>query len=138
MTETRILVADDEESIRFVLSRALQADGHRVAEFAGGQAALAALATESFDLAIVDIRMPDLSGLDLLTRTRESHPDLPIVIVTAESTMANAIEAMKRGAFDYVVKPFDLEEVRVVVGRALEIRRLTRMVENLKDEVRPK
>ena len=138
MTEARILIADDEESIRFVLSRALQADGHHIEAFPGGLPALAAIAAESFDLAIVDIRMPDLTGLDLLTRAREAQPDLPVVIVTAESTMANAIEAMKRGAFDYVVKPFDLEEVRLVVARALEIRRLTRMVENLKDEVRPK
>src|SRR5688572_8068442 len=138
MTEARILIADDEESIRFVLSRALEADGHHIEAFPSGLPALAAIAAESFDVAIVDIRMPDLTGLDLLTRAREAQPDLPVVIVTAESTMANAIEAMKRGAFDYVVKPFDLDEVRLVVGRALEIRRLTRMVENLKDEVRPK
>jgi two-component system, NtrC family, nitrogen regulation response regulator GlnG len=138
VSEARIAIADDEESIRFVLSRALEAEGHRVESFAEGKPALAALSGGGFDLAIVDIRMPDLSGLDLLSRVREAQPDLPVLLVTAESTMANAIEAMKRGAFDYVVKPFDLDEVRVVVARALDVRRLTRMVEHLKDEVRPR
>ena len=138
MSEARILIAEDEESIRFVLSRALTGEGYSVDSFPEGRPALEALRGGGYDLAIVDIRLPDVSGLDLLTEAHQKDRlDVPVLVMTAESTMANAIEAMKRGAFDYVTKPFDIEEIKVLVGRALEVRRLTRLVENLKQEVRP-
>jgi two-component system nitrogen regulation response regulator GlnG len=137
MSESRILIAEDEESIRFVLTRALEGRGYRVKTFAEGGAALGALRAGGFDLAIVDIRLPDLSGLDMLSRARDDGLDVPFLVMTAESTMANAIEAMKRGAFDYVTKPFDIEEMQLLVERALSMRRLSLMVENLKEEVRP-
>jgi two-component system, NtrC family, nitrogen regulation response regulator GlnG len=136
MSESRILIAEDEESIRFVLTRALESRGHRVRVFAEGLPALAALRSGGFDLAIVDIRLPDVSGLDLLSRARDESLDVPFLVMTAESTMQNAIEAMKRGAFDYVTKPFDIEEVQLLVERALGLRRLSLMVENLKGEMR--
>jgi two-component system nitrogen regulation response regulator GlnG len=137
VSESRILVAEDEESIRFVLTRALEARGYHVRAFAEGLAALAALRTGGFDLAIVDIRLPDVSGLDLLSRARDEGLDVPFLVMTAESTMQNAIEAMKRGAFDYLTKPFDIEEIQLLVERALGLRRLSLMVENLKEEIRP-
>jgi two-component system nitrogen regulation response regulator GlnG len=119
----RILVADDEQSIRWVLTTALTGEGHSVDAVDGGELALQKLRAESFDLALVDIKMPDLDGLTLLTRAREAGIETPILIITAQNTMANAIEAMKRGAYDYLTKPFDLEELRVLVQRALEMRR---------------
>jgi two-component system nitrogen regulation response regulator GlnG len=131
------VIAEDEESIRFVLTRALEGRGYYVRAFAEGLPALAGLRAGSFDLAIVDIRLPDISGLDLLSRARDESLDVPFLVMTAESTMQNAIEAMKRGAFDYLTKPFDIEEVQLLVERALGVRRLSRMVENLKDEMRP-
>jgi two-component system nitrogen regulation response regulator GlnG len=137
MNESRIVIAEDEESIRFVLTRALEGRGYYVRAFAEGLPALAGLRAGSFDLAIVDIRLPDISGLDLLSRARDESLDVPFLVMTAESTMQNAIEAMKRGAFDYLTKPFDIEEVQLLVERALGVRRLSRMVENLKDEMRP-
>jgi len=137
MSESRILIAEDEESIRFVLVRALEGRGYHVRAFAEGLPALAALRAGSVDLAIVDIRLPDISGLDLLSRARDETLDVPFLVMTAESTMQNAIEAMKRGAFDYLTKPFDIDEVQLLVERALGVRRLSRMVENLKDEMRP-
>jgi two-component system nitrogen regulation response regulator GlnG len=137
MNESRIVIAEDEESIRFVLTRALEGRGYYVRAFAEGLPALAGLRAGSFDLAIVDIRLPDISGLDLLSRARDESLDVPFLVMTAESTMQNAIEAMKRGAFDYLTKPFDIEEVQLLVERALGARRLSRMVENLKDEMRP-
>src|SRR6185295_4347582 len=137
MSESRILIAEDEESIRFVLTRALEGRGYHVRAFAEGLTALAALRTGGYDLAIVDIRLPDVSGLDLLSRARDEGLDVPILVMTAESTMQNAIEAMKRGAFDYLTKPFDIEEVQLLVERALGLRRLSLMVENLKEEMRP-
>jgi two-component system nitrogen regulation response regulator GlnG len=138
MSAPRILIVEDEESIRFVLVRALEAAGYRVDAFCEGRPALEALRGGGYDVAIVDIRLPDLSGLDLLARARElDRGDLPVLVMTAESTMANAIEAMKRGAFDYITKPFDIEELKVLVARAIEVGRLTRTVEHLKEEVRP-
>jgi len=137
MNESRIVIAEDEESIRFVLTRALEGRGYYVRAFAEGLPALAGLRAGSFDLAIVDIRLPDISGLDLLSRARDESLDVPFLVMTAESTMQNAIEAMKRGAFDYLTKPFDIEEGQLLVERALGVRRLSRMVENLKDEMRP-
>ena len=137
MSESRILIAEDEDSIRFVLTRALEGRGYRVRAFAEGLAALAALRGGGYDLAIVDIRLPDVSGLDLLSRARDESLDVPFLVMTAESTMQNAIEAMKRGAFDYLTKPFDIEEVQLLVERALGLRALSLMVENLKDEMRP-
>ncbi len=137
MSESRILVAEDEESIRFVLKRALEGRGYHVRPFAEGLTALAALRDGGFDLAIVDIRLPDMSGLDLLSHARDEGLDVPFLVMTAESTMQNAIEAMKRGAFDYLTKPFDIEEVQLLVERALGLRQLSLMVENLKEEMRP-
>jgi two-component system nitrogen regulation response regulator GlnG len=137
MSESRILIAEDEDSIRFVLTRALEGRGYHVRAFAEGLPALAALRANAFDLAIVDIRLPDVSGLDLLSRARDESLEVPFLVMTAESTMQNAIEAMKRGAFDYLTKPFDIEEVQLLVERALDVRRLSLMVENLKEEMRP-
>jgi two-component system nitrogen regulation response regulator GlnG len=130
-----LLVADDEESIRWVLERALGQRGHRVIGVGTGIAALAALETEDVDVALVDIRMPDLSGLDLLTKVKGEGIDTLVIVMTAQNTMANAIEATKRGAYDYLTKPFDLEEVGLLVDRALALRRLTRDLQRLRGEL---
>jgi two-component system nitrogen regulation response regulator GlnG len=130
-----ILVADDEESIRWVLERACVQQGHTVVAVANGTEALAALHTRPFDVALIDIKMPDLSGLDLLTRARQEHLDTLFIIMTAQNTMANAIEATKRGAYDYLTKPFDLDQVGLLITRALELRRLTRDLERLRGEL---
>ena len=131
-----ILVADDEESIRWVLERACAQRGHAVTSVASGTAALDALRAGAFDLAFVDVRMPDLSGLDVLSRARAEHVDTLFIVMTAQNTMANAIEATKRGAYDYLTKPFDLEQVGALVHRALELRRLTRDLERLRGELK--
>src|SRR5437764_3363639 len=130
-----ILVADDEESIRWVLERACAKDGHTVHAVGSGREALAALRERAYDVALIDIRMPDLSGLEVLSRAREDHIDTLFIIMTAQNTMANAIEATKRGAYDYLTKPFDLDQVEVLVGRAMELRRLTRDLERLRGEL---
>src|SRR3989442_920647 len=130
-----ILIADDEESIRWVLERACAKDGHTVHAVGSGREALAALRERAYDVALIDIRMPDLSGLEVLSRAREDHIDTLFIIMTAQNTMANAIEATKRGAYDYLTKPFDLDQVEVLVGRAMELRRLTRDLERLRGEL---
>ncbi len=131
-----ILVADDEESIRWVLERACVQHGHTVVTVSSGTEALAALRSRSFDLALVDIRMPDLSGLDVLSRAREESIDTLFIVMTAQNTMANAIETTKRGAYDYLTKPFDLEQVAALIARALSLRRLTKDVERLRGELK--
>jgi two-component system nitrogen regulation response regulator GlnG len=130
-----LLVADDEESIRWVLERALAQRGHRVISVGTGADALAALAAEDIDVALVDIRMPDFSGLDVLTRAKDEGIDTLVIVMTAQNTMANAIEATKRGAYDYLTKPFDLEDVGLLVDRALALRRLTRDLQRLRGEL---
>ncbi|MDX2167445.1 MAG: response regulator, partial [Deltaproteobacteria bacterium] len=120
-----ILVADDEDSVRWVLVKALEGAGHTVVQASGGRDALERLREQPFDLAFVDLRMPDTDGLSVLGAAREAGLTLPVVIVTAQNTMDNAIEAMKRGAYDYIAKPFNIDEVRAVASRALEMTRLT-------------
>ncbi len=125
-----ILIADDEELIRRVLADTLRDQGHTVQTVDNGALAWEALTTRAFDLALLDIRMPERSGLDILLQAQQEprpdrRPHTPIIIMTGQTTLDNAIEAMKRGAFDYLTKPFDLEEVKALVLRALEVGRLT-------------
>ncbi len=130
-----ILIADDEESIRWVLERACTQQGHSVVAVGNGAAALAELRARPFDVALIDIKMPDLSGLDVLQQAREARIDTLFIIMTAQNTMANAIEATKRGAYDYLTKPFDLEQVATLIARAMELRRLTHDLERLRGEL---
>jgi two-component system nitrogen regulation response regulator GlnG len=130
-----ILVADDEESIRWVLERALRQGGHDVVTVATGTEALAALHARPFDVALIDIKMPDLSGLDVVSRARDDRIDTLFIVMTAQNTMGNAIEATKRGAYDYLTKPFDLEQVAALIARAMDLRRLTRDLERLRGEL---
>ena len=130
--QDRILIADDEESMRWVLERALRREGYAVTAVADGEAALAALKAEPFSLAFLDIRMPGPDGLALLDTVRELYPETYVVIITAHGTMKTTIEAMQRGAYDYLPKPFDLDEVILLARRALEARRLAREVVQLR------
>ena len=131
----RILVADDEPSIRFVLREALEDEGYEVTAVADGVAAFEALGKDDFRIAFLDIRMPGESGLDLLERMGGMASQTAIVIITAQNTFENAVEAMKRGAFDYLVKPFGIDEVKAVVDKALRSRALEDEVRALRREV---
>ena len=131
----RILVADDEDSIRFVLREALEGEGHLVEEARDGEAAIQALLGSEFDLAFVDIRMPGITGLEVLDQIRTTGSTTAIVIITAQNTMDNAVEAMKRGALDYLVKPFSLAEVMALAERAGHTQALQREVRELRREV---
>jgi two-component system nitrogen regulation response regulator GlnG len=134
---SRILVADDESSIRFVLREALVAAGHEVVEAAGVDEARARLAGARFDVALLDIRMPGGSGLELLSELAAAADDAGpvVVIMTAENTFQNAIEAMKRGAFDYLTKPFDLAAVEALIAKALRQRELRAELTTLRREL---
>ncbi len=132
----KVLVADDEDSIRWVLATALEEAGYEVVQAERGEAALERLRAGAVEAALVDIRMPDLDGLTLLSRLHESEVRTPVIIITAQNTMNNAIEAMKRGAFDYLTKPFDIEEVLLLVERALEMARQSSDLHRLEEENR--
>jgi two-component system nitrogen regulation response regulator GlnG len=132
----RILVADDEESMRWVLSKALRKKGYTVDLAADGNEALRQVREQSFDLAIVDIKMPGMTGLDFLDKARELRPDLLVVVMTAEASMKNAVEAMKRGAYDYITKPFDLEVVDAIIEKVSRARDVSHQVSMLKQELK--
>ena len=125
MVNGTILIADDEDLIRQVLHDTLTEQGYHVEAVATGSQAWSAVQEQVFDLAFVDIRMPGLNGLDLLQKTQAAQIDLPIIIMTGQTTLTNAIEAMKHGAFDYLPKPFDLDDVHALVSHVIETKRLT-------------
>ncbi|PYN88531.1 MAG: two-component system response regulator [Candidatus Rokuibacteriota bacterium] len=124
-----LLVVDDDQVARELLAETLGRESYRVRVAGGGEEALRLAAAEPFDMALVDLRMPDLDGLAVLKQLAMIQPDLPVVILTAFATVETAIEAVNAGAFDYLSKPFRMEEIKIVVRRTLDARRLAR--ENL-------
>jgi two-component system nitrogen regulation response regulator GlnG len=136
MSIKRILVADDEESIRWVLSKSLTKQGFQVDLASNGQDALLMSRKQSYDLAVLDIKMPGLSGLELLSKFQEECPRALVIIMTAESSMKNAVEAMKRGAYDYLTKPFDLDALDAIIFKAQKAADVTAEVSLLKQEIK--
>ena len=124
MAEPRVLVVDDERSMRELLSITLRQAGYDVALAENGDAAIEQLRAESFDLIVTDLRMHETDGMAVLRAARELAPETPVVVVTAYASTETAVEAMKLGAYDYVTKPFKLDEIRVTLGNALERKRL--------------
>jgi len=121
----RILIVDDEPSMQEFLEILLQRDGHDTVCCHSAESALVALENDDFDLVISDIRMGGMSGLDLLDRIIELYPETLVLVITAHGTTESAVEAMKRGAYDYVTKPFSVDEIRMVVQKALEKKNLS-------------
>lgn len=134
----KILVADDEESLRMVLRNALRQRDYDVECAADGREAwkLIENAKPPYDLLLVDIRMPGLDGFEILEKTRKMKPVPPVIIMTAQDTMKNAVTAMKQGAFDYLAKPFDIDELDLVVRKALHERALESEIQHLRQEIR--
>src|SRR5712692_9917475 len=128
----RILIADDEDSLRWVLEKGLRQAGYEVTAVKDGTSAIKAFEAEPFDIVFLDVRMPGVDGLAALARLREVRADATVVVMTAHGTMDTAIQAMQRGAYDYLAKPFDLDEVLLLAERALAARRLTQEVTRLK------
>jgi len=127
----RILVVDDEEAMRFVLGEMLSRAGHGHLEASSGQAAMELVQEHDIDIVIMDYRMPGMDGLETTRRILTCRPETVVIMVTAHDSREIALEAIKAGAYDYFSKPFDLDELRVVIGRAMEKRRLQRQVESL-------
>ncbi len=121
-----IVVADDETRQRETLARALRASGHTVVTAAGGVEAVAAIREQAVDLVLTDLRMPDLSGLEVVRQVKALQPEVAVVVVTAFGSVADAVTAMKAGAADYLTKPVDLDELDLVVARILDRNALVR------------
>ncbi|MFO7812853.1 MAG: sigma-54 dependent transcriptional regulator [Pelovirga sp.] len=132
----RILIVDDEQSLREMLTVLLQREGYQIDQAVDGEDALAKMAENNVDLIISDIKMPRLSGIDLLRRLREQENDTTLIMMTAFSSTEEAVEAMKLGAYDYITKPFKNDEIRLVVKNALERRQLQRENRQLKRQLK--
>ncbi len=120
----RILVAEDEQTLREGIVSALQERGWQVSEAADGAQAIAQVEEEVFDMVVTDLKMPEASGLDVLRRCKMLNENTIALVMTAFGTVESAVEAMKAGAYDYLIKPFDLEELEMKIDRALDHRRL--------------
>ncbi|MGC4033927.1 MAG: response regulator [Tepidisphaeraceae bacterium] len=116
----RILVCDDQEMMRDSLAANLVRDGHEVTAAGDGPQALQRLSAGKFDLLITDLKMPKMTGLELLTEAKKLHADMPVVLMTAFASVQTAVDAMKAGAYDYIQKPFDADEIKLLVARTLE------------------
>lgn len=115
-----VLIVDDEKLIRWSIGERLKREGMTCVEAIDGAQARLAVETQPFDVILLDIKLPDISGMDLLHIVREAAPQAAVIMITAYSSIANAVEAMKAGAYDYITKPFDMDELALLVRQAAE------------------
>jgi DNA-binding NtrC family response regulator len=135
MARNRILVVDDEEIMRSSLSDWLKEDGYYVQAVEDGYKAIEKVKEEEWDLAVVDLKMPKIDGLEVLEKIRKMKPEVPVIIVTAYATIDTAVMAIKAGAADYIVKPFNPEEISVVIAKLVEHRRIIKENIRLRKEL---
>ncbi|MFC1848961.1 response regulator [candidate division CSSED10-310 bacterium] len=131
-----ILVIDDEESVRASLAKILQNEGHNVRICSNGQEALALISTHLFDLVITDLKMQGLDGIEVLEEVKKIQPGTLVIIITGYASLESAIASLRKGAFDYLVKPFQVDVLLLVVQRSIGMKRLTekniKLLEDLK------
>ena len=133
---SRLLIADDDKNLRYSFRTMMKKEGYEVDEASSGPSAIQKVAESRYDAVVMDVRMPGMSGLEAFSRIHAGHPKLPVIIATAYGTTETAIEAMRLGAYDYVLKPFDVEELKRIVASAVEDSRLMRDAVRLPDEPR--
>jgi len=130
----QILIIEDEKLIRWSIKSRLEQEGYRVDQAEDGKTGLSRLEGDDFDLLLLDFRLPDMTGFEILERVREKFPEMSVVMMTAYGTVESAVRAMKLGAFDYLTKPVNLDELTLVVQKALETTHLRREVRRLRSE----
>jgi two-component system response regulator AtoC len=135
MAGAKVLILEDEKLIRWSLRERLSREGHDVVEAETAREGLARLREDPFDLLLLDYKLPDKTGLDVLRTIRKTNRDTVVIMITAYGTIETAVEAMKLGAFEYLLKPFDMDEMALVVERALETSALRREVSSLRSAV---
>ena len=118
------MIVDDELNMRLVLAAMLKREGYEVASAADGAEALSILKSGPVAAVVTDLKMPHIDGMELLNRVSMEYPDIPVIIITAHGTVATAVEALKKGALDYITKPFELEEMKSVISKAIKTRNL--------------
>ncbi|HHV79169.1 MAG TPA: sigma-54-dependent Fis family transcriptional regulator [Firmicutes bacterium] len=133
----KVLVVDDETNMEW-LFRSSFGDLYEIIGARSGEEALEKIASDRIDLVMLDLKMPGMDGMEVLKQLRQRHPTVPVVMMTAYGTVKTAVEAMKMGAHDYVTKPFDMEELRMIMENTLKFGRLTREVEELRDQLQEK
>jgi two-component system response regulator PilR (NtrC family) len=136
--KSKILVVDDEPGMREFLEIMLEKDGYIVETAADGSKAIDKIENTLFDLAIVDIQMPGMNGIEVLKRVNEKSPETVVIMITAYASHETAIEAMKLGAYDYITKPFKIDEIKLVIKKALDKKRLERENSRLRKELETK
>src|SRR5213593_135928 len=136
MADATILIVEDEEKMRRLFDLVLRPEGYHLLQADSGEAGLKLLEEGNVDLVLSDLQMAKVSGLEVLEHVIRDYPDLPVVIITGYGTVKSAVEAMKKVAFDYISKPVDNDELKIVIRRALEMRRLTQEHRGLSQELR--
>src|SRR3989440_9492021 len=122
--QSKVLVVDDEESVVVTIKAILQLDGYNVATTTSGKQARKMVRETEYDLVLTDLRLEDGDGLDVLKAVRETHPETVTIMLTGYASLESAIQALRAGAYDYLVKPSEVEELRSTVARGIERRRL--------------
>lgn len=136
--EATILIVDDEQHMRWIIEKALAKEGYKTASAATGAEGLAKLQSTGPDLVLLDLKLPDMNGIEVLRSMKQEQPRVPVIMITAHGTVESAIEAMKIGASDYISKPFDIEELKIIIHRCLEVVELATEVDYLRDELEDK
>jgi two-component system response regulator AtoC len=120
----KILIVDDEINMRLVLTAMLKKEGYEVASASDGQEALQILKSGKISVVVTDLKMPNVDGMELLNHITAKHPAIPVIMITAHGTVATAVEALKKGALDYITKPFELDDLKNVISKAIKTRNL--------------
>lgn len=136
--DAQILVVDDEERMRNLLKKVLTKQGLSVQTSPNGIDALMKVEETPFDVILADIRMPEMNGIEVLKAVKETRPEIYVILMTAFGSIDSAVEAMKKGAYDYITKPFKMDEITIVIKKALEEKGLRKEVASLRNEVRSK
>ena len=120
----KILVVDDELNMQMVLKAMLQKEGYEILTASDGMEALKILKANPVAVVVTDLKMPRLDGMGLLEKIQDSYPDIPVIMITAHGTVSTAVEAIKKGALDYITKPFDQDDLKNIIHKAVQTRRL--------------
>jgi DNA-binding NtrC family response regulator len=134
----KILIADDEKNMIWAMKRALKNEDYKIITASDGKEAVEKFKKEDPDLILLDLRMPEMNGMEALREIKKEDSKIPVIMITAHGTMESAIEAMKIGALDYISKPFEIEELKVQIRKALDIGDMTKQIEFLTEELREK
>src|ERR1700716_618366 len=133
MATSKVLVVDDEQSVATTIKAILEIDGNEVTAVTSGKEALTQLREHEFDIVLTDLRLDDLDGIEILRETQKLWPDTVAIMLTGYASLESAVTALRSGAYDYLIKPSDVDELRATIGRALERRRLRQRLLGLAD-----